>query len=86
LEEEQATLGTHFTVAEAKAKFSETIERAMSKGRRQSRERAASLPWWWEPKNGSDRRSAPATWELRGVSIARIVPEVPPAQGAPAEN
>ncbi len=62
----------NWTVAEAKAKFSEIIERAMSEGRRQSRERAAPLPWWWEPKNGSERRSVPATWRSssRGLRCA----------------
>ena len=62
----------NWTVAEAKAKFSEIIERAMSEGRRQSRETAAPPPWWWEPKNGSARRSVPVTWRssLRGLRCA----------------
>jgi hypothetical protein len=52
-----------WTVAEAKAKFSEVIERAMSLGPRPSLERVAPLRSWLGQRSGNGRQSASETWQ-----------------------
>jgi hypothetical protein len=52
------------TVAEAKAKFSEIVERAMAEEPQTiARNGRKDVAWWSGQRNGTERQSESATWQ-----------------------
>lgn len=77
-----------WTVWQAKAEFSEIIERAMSEGPQTitRKGRTAAVVVGAEEWQRKTKRAGNLAEFFAGPPLRRIEPEGPPAQGAPAEN